>query len=112
MIQISQAAAREILRLGAKRPASVPLFFRVGVESKGCCGLSYLLNFDQSVEPDDQLYATDKIQVVIKTQDLQYLQGLTLDYSEDLMGGGFRFHNPNAVQSCSCGHSFTVESSS
>lgn len=110
MIQISQAATREILRLSSRHQPHTSLFFRLGVESKGCCALSYTLNFESSIQPDDQLYSTESIQVVINTEQLKYLQGLILDYSEDLMGGGFRFHNPNAVQACSCGHSFNVAS--
>jgi len=47
--------------------------------------------------------------VVIDDQSLDYINGLMLDYSEDLMGGGFRFHNPNAKHSCGCGNSFSVK---
>jgi iron-sulfur cluster assembly protein len=50
--------------------------------------------------------------VIIDPMSIEYLQGATIDYVEDLMGGGFKIENPNAVASCGCGHSFRTEGSS
>ena len=69
------------------------------------------MKFDEGVGPEDQIYDFEGIQMVVDRQSLSYIDGLTLDYSEDLMGGGFRFHNPNALQSCGCGHSFSISES-
>ncbi len=107
MIQLSKAAVHEVLRLQRKSNQPNPLF-RLGVQSSGCSGMSYTLSFDAEARPSDQLYTCDGVQVVVDQQSLTYLEGLRLDYSEDLMGGGFRFHNPNATQTCGCGNSFAV----
>lgn len=69
----------------------------------------YTLEFDQTVKPGDQVYDCNGLSVVIDAQQVNYIDGLILDYSEDLMGGGFRFHNPKAKQNCGCGNSFTLE---
>ena len=107
MIQLSKAAVNEVLRLKRKchQPDSL---FRLGIQASGCSGMSYTMGFDETINPDDQLYHCDGIQIIVDRQSLAYLEGLRLDYSEDLMGGGFRFHNPNATETCGCGNSFAV----
>ena len=108
MIRLSTTASNEVKRLQGKHSKSSREALRISVQPKGCAGLSYQLDFTESVEPDDQLFECDSIRVVVGCNSLAYINGLTLDYSEDLMGGSFRFHNPNAKQTCSCGHSFAV----
>lgn len=58
----------------------------------------------------DRLITIDAIEIVVDAASQPYVQGITLDYSEDLMGGGFRFHNPRAARTCSCGFSFSLTS--
>lgn len=108
MIHLSQAAAQEVKRLKLQQKRLNSLF-RIGVQPSGCAGMSYTMTFDETVQSHDQVYNCDGIQIVVDPQSLSYIEGLTLDYSEDLMGGGFRFHNPQAVQSCGCGNSFSVD---
>jgi len=108
MIHLSKTAAIEVTRLKSKYPNPNALF-RLGVESSGCSGLSYTMAFDDAPAPEDAVCESEGISVAIDPQHLKYLNELTLDYSEDLMGGGFRFHNPNAAQSCSCGNSFSAK---
>ncbi len=105
MIQITPAATREVLRLKSKQKGS-NLLFRLGVKPGGCCHLYYQMGFAETLEPDDGVYHCGGVQVVIDHSSLSHLEGLVLDYSEDLMGGGFRFSNPNASQTCGCSHSF------
>lgn len=107
MIHLSQSAIEEVMRLRS-RQRNPQIFFRLGVQAIGCSGLSYVTKFDEVLQPEDQIYDCDGIQVAIDSQSLTYLNGLTLDYSEDLMGGSFRFHNPNAAKNCGCGISFSV----
>ena len=119
MIHISQAAAKEIKRLKQVRQQSDNLF-RLTVNSGGCSGLFYNLEFaqvcpkiDSPEEAEqsmlrDRVYECNGLTVVIDAQTYSQVQGLKLDYSEDLMGGGFRFQNPNATSTCSCGLSFAI----
>lgn len=107
MIHLSQAAIREVKRLRSKHSSNA--YFRLGVEPGGCSDFYYMLQFDQVAHLDDQVWNCESIQVVIDPHSLAHLAGLTLDYSEDLVGGGFRFHNPNAAQHCGCGNSFSLK---
>ena len=108
MIQISPAATQEVLRLRSKQ-SHAGAFFRLAVQPGGCCQWFYTMTFEETLQSDDTVYPCDHLQVVIDSKSLAYLEGLQIDYSEDLMGGGFRFHNPQATQSCGCGHSFLTE---
>lgn len=108
MIHLSNAAFSEIKRLQSKRNNS-NLKVRLSVQTGGCSGFFYTIDFQDNVNSSDNIYDCNGIEVIVDGQSLNYVNGLTLDYSEDLMGGGFRFHNPNALQSCSCGNSFSVQ---
>lgn len=108
MIKLSQAAANEIGRLQSKRQRPKARL-RIGVQSGGCADLYYTIDFDEEINPSDRVYNCDGIGVVIDETSLNAIAGLVLDYSEDLMGGGFRFHNPNASETCGCGNSFRLE---
>ncbi|KST62515.1 HesB/IscA family protein [Mastigocoleus testarum] len=108
MIHISQSAANEIERLKSKRSQS-ELLFRLSVKQGGCSGLFYDLSFISNHNLEDVIYESQGIKVAIDAGSLKYVEGLKLDYAEDLMGGGFRFQNPQAVSSCGCGNSFSQE---
>lgn len=108
MIHLSPPAAKEIQRLLSKQP-NPNVLFRLQIQEGGCSGLLYDMTFGEAVRLEDQLYDCSGISVVVDAQSLTYINGLTIDYSEDLIGGGFRFHNPNAIASCGCGNSFAFE---
>jgi iron-sulfur cluster assembly accessory protein len=109
MIQLSPTAIDEVKRLQKKHAPTGGSWLRIQVNASGCKGLAYQMQFVPSVpQPTDQVFACEAVQVVIDSVSLNYLSGLTLDYTEDLMGGGFRFYNPNAVETCNCGHSFAT----
>ena len=88
---------------------------RVGVRSGGCSGMSYTMDFieNNEINPDDKVYdyslkAEQSFQVVCDPKSLLYIYGMQLDFSKELIGGGFNFVNPNASQTCGCGSSFAV----
>jgi iron-sulfur cluster assembly protein len=88
---------------------------RVGVRSGGCSGMSYTMDFigTDEINSDDKVYdyslkADQSFQVVCDPKSLLYIYGMQLDFSKDLIGGGFNFVNPNASQTCGCGSSFAV----
>lgn len=107
-IQLSQPAIEEVKRLQAHQKHSEAKF-RLAVQAGGCSGLIYALQFDEAMQADDTVYHCDGLDVVVDPKSLSYVEGLTLDYSADLMGGGFRFHNPNAASHCGCGNSFSID---
>ena len=88
---------------------------RVGVRSGGCSGMSYTMDFigGDEINSDDKVYdyslsAEQTFKVICDPKSLLYIYGMQLDFSKDLIGGGFNFVNPNASQTCGCGSSFAV----
>lgn len=106
MLHLTATAQEQVKRLiGQQKPGS---FFRVGVKGGGCSGLTYDVKFDDSMNEFDRTYEVDGVKVVCDSKSFIYLDGMTIDYSNELVGGGFRFVNPNATGSCGCGTSFSV----
>ena len=80
---------------------------RVWVQGGGCSGLSYGMAIDDGVPEDgDHVLDQDGIKVYVDALSLQYMEGSTVDYVDDPLGGGFKIENPNATGSCGCGSSF------
>ena len=114
-IEISQAAAREInrIKLARNQPDSQ---LRLKVKPGGCSGLFYCLELEsksiERLEDEEHYFESHKIAIVIDSHSYSYLNGIKLDYAEDLMGGGFRFQNPHANKVCGCGISFSMATQS
>ncbi len=106
MIQLTEQAKSEVARLiSQQKPGS---FLRVGVKGGGCSGLTYDIKFDDKIDEHDRTYDINGVKIVCDSKSFIYLDGMSIDYSTDLVGGGFRFINPNATGSCGCGTSFSV----
>tara|TARA_B110000014_G_scaffold190624_1_gene139397 strand:- start:693 stop:1004 length:312 start_codon:yes stop_codon:yes gene_type:complete len=85
------------------------IFLRIGVKSGGCSGNSYDAVLDDNMqEVDDVYYTEDKLRIVSDKVSSIYLDGLTIDFSDDLIEPGFRLTNANAKGSCGCGSSFST----
>jgi iron-sulfur cluster assembly protein len=78
---------------------------RLFVEKGGCAGMQYGMALDHP-QTGDELIERGGLKVIVDSASRDYLDGCTLDYSDDLAGAGFRIKNPKAVRSCGCGTSF------
>ena len=107
MITISDSAKERLLHLLEKKREKNS-YVRVGVESGGCSGLSYKLDFDNTKKDDDELIEDNGISLLINKKSFLYLVGTTLEFSDGLNGKGFVFNNPNANRTCGCGESFSL----
>ncbi|MGL5510286.1 MAG: HesB/IscA family protein [Microcoleaceae cyanobacterium] len=107
MINLTPSAIHEINRLQAQQ-SNRETIFRLGVKAGGCCQFFYTMAFDLPDDHRDEIQVLGDMQVAINQDQINYVEGLTIDYSEDLMGGGFRFNNPKATNTCSCGNSFAI----
>lgn len=83
-------------------------FLRVAISGGGCNGLSYKLRFAKEPKKGDILVRSAGVAVIVDPKTALYLKGTVLDFSNKLIAGGFKFSNPNAKASCSCGESFSV----
>lgn len=81
---------------------------RLGVSGGGCAGLQYQMDPAQEANQEDLVQTIGEIQLFMHPMVLPYLKGMTIDFSDALVDGGFKFINPNATNTCGCGTSFGV----
>jgi iron-sulfur cluster assembly protein len=107
VITITEQAADKIKEmLTEQEEEGKKLYLRVGVKDGGCSGLSYGMGFDGNVEAQDVKFEQQGIDVIVDSENAPMLEGVKIDFKENMMGGGFTIDNPNAVASCGCGSSF------
>jgi iron-sulfur cluster insertion protein len=108
MIELTDAAKTRIIDLLIDEN-NPQLKLRTFVQGGGCSGFSYGFTFDEEVNEDDFEFPVDeKFKVLVDAMSMQYLQGATIDFKEEIMGSQFVIKNPNASSSCGCGSSFSV----
>ena len=109
MIKVSDTAKNKVAGLMQEDGMElVKSYIRVGVESGGCSGLSYKMDFTPDRNNEDKLFEDNGVRILVDKKSLLYLLGTTLEYSGGLNGKGFSFNNPNASRTCGCGESFAV----
>lgn len=107
MVTISNEAKEQLLKL-MNENSEEKKYVRVGVNSGGCSGLSYKLDFDSNISNEDKVFDNNGITLLIDKSSYLYIMGTTLSFSGGLNGKGFSFNNPNASRTCGCGESFAV----
>jgi iron-sulfur cluster assembly protein len=109
MITLTESAASEVRRLMAETGQAAG-HLRIGIKSGGCSGFSYELGFEDAggLGDGDQRFESQGVPVVVDMKSYFYIMGLVIDFEQKLLGGGFRFENPNATGGCGCGTSFSA----
>jgi iron-sulfur cluster assembly accessory protein len=108
VIHLTDAAEARVERLMQEKDLQDHAL-RVFVSGGGCSGYQYGMAFEPEARETDVRIPFSKVEVLIDPMSYGYLVGATIDYVDDLMGGGFSIKNPNAVSTCGCGHSFRTE---
>jgi iron-sulfur cluster assembly protein len=106
LVQLTPAAGEKVRSLIAREQQGE--FLRVAITGGGCNGLSYKMKFTPDAKRGDILVHSAGASVLVDTKSALYFKGTVLDYSTNMIGGGFKFTNPNAKGSCSCGESFNL----
>jgi iron-sulfur cluster assembly accessory protein len=106
LVRLTEPAGNKVRALVAREKQGE--FLRIAITGGGCNGLSYKLRFAPEPKRGDILVRSSGIPVIVDPRTALYLKGTVLDYSTQLIAGGFKFTNPNAKASCSCGESFSV----
>ncbi len=81
---------------------------RLGVRNTGCSGYMYVVQLADQIDPEDQVFESQGVKVVVSAKNLPWLDGMEVDYAKSGLNEGFRFNNPNAKNACGCGESFSV----
>jgi iron-sulfur cluster assembly accessory protein len=105
-VAITERAARRISEIMAKEPEGAML--RISVNGGGCSGFQYAFDVDRTRQDDDLVIEKDGARVLVDSVSLQYMDGSTIDFVDDLIGQSFQIKNPQATASCGCGTSFSL----
>jgi iron-sulfur cluster assembly protein len=105
LVTLTESAAREIKSMMSRQKEHEGKPLRVYIEGGGCSGMQYGMIFDEKRDGDTSS-EFHGVSVVVDADSAPYLQGAVIDFSEAMMGGGFKIQNPNAHKSCGCGKSF------
>ena len=105
-ISLTPAAAERVRNFLLKRGKGEGL--RLGVRTSGCSGMAYVIEYADQIEPQDLVYESNGVKVIVDPKSLSYLDGTELDYTREGLNEGFKFNNPNVKDSCGCGESFNV----
>ena len=105
---LTTKAKSQLDKLMVEEQCTEDHFLRVSVKGGGCSGLTYDLDFDDTIVPFDEISEDQGLKLVIDKRSLLYLLGTELDFTEGLNGKGFLFTNPNASRTCGCGESFSL----
>jgi len=105
-VTLTERAAKHVSTFIAKRGKGLGL--RLGVRTSGCSGLAYKLEYADAVNPEDVLFESNGVKVLVDPKSLPYIDGTVLDFAREGLNEGFKFTNPNIKDECGCGESFTV----
>ena len=107
MITVTHSAVNQIRKMMTSR-SNTPLGIKLGINTKGCSGLSYTLEYVDKVDNNDEVFEFDNVKIFVDPKASLFLIGTQMDYVEGELESGFKFVNPNEKGRCGCGESFHV----
>ena len=105
VIKLSDKAVNRIKEIMSKAQNST-IGVRVGVKSGGCAGMSYVMEYTNELNPNDEIIEDKGVKVFVDSAAIMYLLGTEMDYKKDELSSSFVFNNPNETERCGCGESF------
>ena len=106
MITVTNTASNRIKKNLERRGQGVGI--RLGVRTTGCSGLAYVLEYVDTLAPEDTAFEQDGFVVVVDPKSLTLMDGMEIDYVRQGLNEGFEFKNPNEKDRCGCGESFRI----
>jgi iron-sulfur cluster assembly protein len=106
LVKVSSSASIKIFQLIEREGKGE--YLRIRITGGGCNGLSYKMKFISEPKEGDIYVLSERVKVLVDSKTALYLRGTLLEYSDKMVAGGFKFSNPNAKASCSCGESFNL----
>jgi len=105
-VSLTENAARQIKKQLEKRGSGIGL--KLGVKKSGCSGYAYVLDYADQLNEGEQTFEKFGVKVIVQAADLEFVDGIELDYRREGLNEAFQFNNPNVKGTCGCGESFSV----
>ena len=109
MINLTEAAAKEIRKVKAEESMGEDVPIRIGIKGGGCSGFTYTFEFDATKGKFDLEFESQDLKILVDKKSHLYIDGTEIDWSYSLIDRGLKFTNPSAKGSCGCGTSFIYE---
>ena len=107
VITVTEKAVKQ-LKIAMKSAGDENQILRMSVEGGGCSGMTYKMDFDNQEREFDKVFESNGLKIICDLKSWLYLKDIEVDYSNDLLNGGFQIKNPNADRTCGCGTSFSA----
>ena len=107
VITVTEKAVKQ-LKIAMKSAGDENQILRMSVEGGGCSGMTYKMDFDNQQQEFDKVFESNGLKIICDLKSWLYLKDIEVDYSNDLLNGGFQIKNPNADRTCGCGTSFSA----
>jgi len=105
-VTVTESAANQIKKQLEKRGSGLGL--KLAVKKSGCSGYAYILDYADTLKENDQVFENFGVSVIVSQSDLEFVDGIELDYRREGINEAFKFNNPNVKGTCGCGESFSV----
>jgi iron-sulfur cluster assembly protein len=105
-VTVTESAASQIKKQLEKRGNGLGL--KLAVKKSGCSGYAYVLDYADALNENDQVFENFGVSVIVSQLDLEFVDGIELDYRREGINEAFKFNNPNVKGTCGCGESFSV----
>jgi iron-sulfur cluster assembly protein len=105
-ITLTESAAERVRNCLAERGSGVGL--RLGITKTGCSGFAYVVNYADSIEPEDTVFDAAGVAVIVDQSALEMIDGTEIDFIKQGLNEAFKFRNPKSTGECGCGESFSV----
>ncbi len=105
-ISLTESAAERVRSYLERRGHGVGL--RIGVKKTGCSGYAYVIDYAESIDPDDVVFDESGVKVVVDSDSLKLIDGTRVDFVKEGINEAFKFRNPNVKGECGCGESFSI----
>ena len=105
-VTMTERAAQHVAGYLAKRGRGIGL--RLGVRTTGCSGMAYKLEYADVAQPEDRLFESHGVKILVDPKSLAYIDGTELDFAREGLNEGFKFNNPREKNRCGCGESFNI----
>lgn len=105
-VSLTESAARQIKKQLEKRGKGIGL--KLGIRKSGCSGYAYALDYADNLNDGDVVFEDFGVKVIVQKDDLEFVNGIELDYRREGINEAFQFNNPNVKGTCGCGESFSV----
>jgi iron-sulfur cluster assembly protein len=106
-VLLTDNAARHVAEMLRKRGQGIGL--RVATRKSGCTGFAYVVDYADHLGPEDSVFESHGVKVVVDPASLAQIDGMEVDFVKtSLLNEGFEFRNPRVKATCGCGESFSV----